>query len=155
LFNHVIDIICDAFNFYYAGVFLTDPHQPQYALLRTGRGEIGRTMVEQGHKLEIADTSMIGWCISHRQARIAPDIGLDAVHTGSPLLPETRSEMALPLIVGDRVSGALTIQSAVENPFTDLDITSLQAMADLLAMAIENARLTTELDEARRELGRK
>ena len=155
LFGQVVDIICDTFNFYYAGVFLTDPHQPRYAVLRTGRGEIGRKMVEQGHKLEIADTSMIGWCINHRQARIAPNVGLDAVRIGSPLLPETRSEMALPLIVGGRVIGALTIQSAVEDPFTELDITSLQAMADLLAMAVENARLTTELEEARRELGRR
>lgn len=153
LFSQIVDIICDTYNFYYAGVFLTDPHQPQYAVLRTGRGEIGRKMVEQGHKLEIADTSMIGWCITHKQTRIAPHVGLDAVRIGSPLLPETRSEMALPLVVGGKVIGALTIQSAVENPFTELDITSLQAMADLLAVAVENARLTAELDEAHRELG--
>ena len=151
LFGQVVDIICDTYNFYYAGVFLPDPHQAQYAVLRTGRGEIGRKMVEQGHKLEIADTSMIGWCINHKQARIAPLVGLDAVRIGSPLLPETRSEMALPLIVGDQVIGALTIQSAVEDPFTELDITSLQTMADLLAVAVENARLRTELEEARRE----
>ena len=111
-----------------------------------------RKMVEQGHQLEIADTSMIGWCINHKQARIAPDVGLDTVRIGSPLLPETRSEMALPLIVGDDVIGALTIQSAVENPFTELDITSLQAMADQLAIAIANARLRVELEEAHREL---
>ena len=111
-----------------------------------------RKMVEQGHQLEIADTSMIGRCINHKQARIAPDVGLDTVRIGSPLLPETRSEMALPLIVGDDVIGALTIQSAVENPFTELDITSLQAMADQLAIAIANARLRVELEEAHREL---
>ena len=144
LFNQVVDIICDTYNFYYAGVFLIDPYQPQYAALRTGRGEIGRKMVEQGHKLEIADTSMIGWCINHKQARIAPNVGMDAVRIGSPLLPETRSEMALPLIVGDQVIGALTIQSAVENPFTEMDITSLQAMADQLAIAIANARTHTQ-----------
>ena len=105
--------------------------------------------------MQIADTSMIGWCINHKQTRIAPNVGLDAVRIGSPLLPETRSEMALPLIVGGRVLGALTIQSAVENPFTEPDITSLETMADLLAVAVENARLTTELEAAHRELGRR
>ena len=153
LFGQFVDIICDAYNYYYAGVFLTDPRQPRYAVLRTGRGEIGRKLVEQGHKLEIADTSLIGWCINHKQAHIAPNVGLDALRIGSPLLPETRSEMALPLVVGGKVIGALTIQSAVENPFTDLDITSLQALADLLAVAVENAHLRTELDEAHREPG--
>jgi GAF domain-containing protein len=60
--------------------------------------------------------------------------------------------MALPLIVAGDVIGALTIQSAVENAFTEADITSLQAMADQLAMAVDNARLRVELEEARREL---
>jgi GAF domain-containing protein len=152
LFGQIVDIICDTYNFYYAGVFLIDPHLTQHAVLRTGRGEIGGKMVEQGHQLEIADTSMIGWCINHKQARIAPNVGLDTVRIGSPLLPETRSEMALPLIVAGDVIGALTIQSAVENAFTEVDITSLQAMADQLAMAVDNARLRVELEEARREL---
>ena len=57
------------------------------------------------------------------------------------MLPETRSEMALPLIVGGQVTGALTIQSAVEDAFTEIDITSLQLIADLVAVAIDNARL--------------
>ncbi len=140
LFAQVVDIICDTYGFYYAGVFLIDPHQPGYAILRTGRGEAGRKMVELGHKLEIADTSMIGWCIKHEQARIALDVGQDAVHFDNPCLPDTRSEMALPLIVGDEVIGALTVQSVEEAAFSELDITSLQAMADQLAIAIENAR---------------
>jgi GAF domain-containing protein len=152
LFGRIVDIICETYNFYYAGVFLIDPHLPQYAVLRMGRGEIGRKMVEQQHQLEIGDTSMIGWCINHKQARIASNVELDTVRIGSPLLPETRSEMALPLIVAGDVIGALTIQSAVENPFTEVDITSLQAMADQLAVAVENARLRAKLEEAQREL---
>lgn len=140
LFSQVVDIICDTYEFYYAGVFLIDPHQPDYAVLRTGRGEAGRKMVERGHKLEIADKSMIGWCINHKQARIALDVGQDAVHFDNPLLPQTRSEMALPLIVSGEVIGALTVQSVEEAAFSEMDITSLQAMADQLAIAIENAR---------------
>jgi GAF domain-containing protein len=78
--------------------------------------------------------------IKHQQARIAPRAGQDAVRLQTRMLPETRSEMALPLIVGDQVIGALTIQSAVEDAFTEMDITSLQGMADQLAIAIQNAR---------------
>ena len=151
LFGQVVDIICDTYGFYYAGVFLLDPHQPGFAILRVGRGEIGHKLVEQGHKLEIADTSMIGWCINHQRARIAPRAGQDAVRFQTRMLPETRSEMALPLIVGGQVIGALTIQSAVPDAFTQIDITSLQLIADLLAVAIENARLRARLKEAKAE----
>jgi GAF domain-containing protein len=70
LFSQVVDIICDTYNFYYAGVFLLDPHQPGHAVLRAGRGEIGRAMVKQEHKLKTADTSMIGWCINHRRGAL-------------------------------------------------------------------------------------
>ena len=143
LFGQVVDIICDTYGFYYAGVFLIDPHEPESASLRTGRGELGRKLVEQGHQLKIDDTSMIGWCIGHKRARITPDVYRDSVHR--KVLPETRSEMALPLMIGDDVIGALTIQSAQNDAFTDMDITSLQAMADQLAIAIENARLHTQL----------
>jgi GAF domain-containing protein/anti-sigma regulatory factor (Ser/Thr protein kinase) len=153
LFSQVVDIICDTYGFYYAGVFLIDLHQPEYAVLHSGRGEVGRKLVEQGHKLEIADTSMIGWCIKHGQARIALDVGKDTVHHRVPTLPETRSEMALPLMVGDQVIGALTIQSAQEAAFSPLDITSLQVMADQLAIAIQNAHTYAQSQRRARLLG--
>ncbi|MBN1890007.1 MAG: GAF domain-containing protein [Thermoflexales bacterium] len=140
LFSQVVDIICDAYGFYYAGVFLLDPHQPGWAVLRTGRGEAGRKMVDLGHKLQVGDTSMIGWCIHHQQARIALDVGQDAVRFENPHLPDTRSEMALPLIVGAEAIGALTVQSVEEAAFSEMDITSLQAMANHLAVAIQNAQ---------------
>jgi len=140
LFEKVVDIICDTYGFYYSGVFLIDAHEPGYAVLQAGRGEIGRQLVQQRHRLQVADTSMIGWCIGHQQARIAPDVDLDAVHHGVASLPETRSEMALPLIVGGDSIGALTIQSAQENAFNEMDVTSLQAMANQLAVAIKNAQ---------------
>ncbi len=152
LFSQVVDIICDTYEFYYAGVFLVDPHQPGYAVLRVGRGEAGRKMVEQGHKLKIGDTSMIGWCINHKQARIALDVGQDAVRFDNPHLPATRSEMALPLIVGDEAIGAVTVQSVEEAAFSDIDITSLQAMANQLAIAIKNAQMHTQAQRRARLL---
>jgi len=153
LLNRTVDIICDAYGFYYAGVFLLD-ETGEWAVLRAGRGDAGAAMVAAGHKLKVGGHSMIGTCVDRRQARIALDVGEEPVHFKNPYLPHTRSEMALPLAVGDEVIGALTVQSIEEAAFSDEDITSLQAMADQLAVAINNARLLKELEAVHAELVR-
>lgn len=143
LMRQTVDTICDAFGFYYAGVFLLDD-AGEYAVLRAGRGEAGAAMVAEGHKLKVGGTSMIGAATSLREARIALDVGEEPVFFRNPHLPGTRSEMGLPLVMGDEVIGALTVQSTEEAAFTTEDITALQAMADQLAIAIQNARLHQE-----------
>ncbi|HID62550.1 MAG TPA: GAF domain-containing protein, partial [Anaerolineae bacterium] len=150
LLPEVVNLIRDRFNFYYVGLFLLDA-SGEYAVLRAGTGEAGRQMLEMGHKLEVGGTSMIGWCTAHSKARIALDVGKEAVRFDNPLLPETRSEMALPLISRGRVIGAMTIQSDKPAAFSEEDIAALQTMADQLANAIENARLFEE-EQAQRRL---
>jgi len=140
LFNRTVDIICEEFGFYYAGVFTVD-ETGEWAVLKAGRGEAGRAMLAERHKLHIGGNSMIGAAIENRSGRIALDVGKEAVFFRNPFLPRTRSEMALPLIAGDEVIGALTVQSEVEAAFKDEDIAALQTMADQLAVAISNARL--------------
>ncbi|NOH03883.1 MAG: GAF domain-containing protein [Chloroflexi bacterium] len=140
LFQRTVDIICDEFGFYYAGVFLVDETN-QYAVLRAGRGEPGKAMLREGHRLAIGGNSMIGACIANKRGRIALDVGEEAVFFENPHLPKTRSEMALPLIVGDEAIGALTVQSTEEAAFHEEDIDALQTMADQLAVAIQNAKL--------------
>jgi light-regulated signal transduction histidine kinase (bacteriophytochrome) len=102
-------------------------------------------MLTNGHKLPIGEASMVGWSVTNRQPRIAHDVGLDAVHFDNPLLPYTRSEMAVPLIARGDVIGALTVQSAVEAAFSEEDIAVLQVMTDLVAIAIENADLHSQI----------
>ncbi len=153
LLNKTVDIICDVYGFYYAGVFLID-ETGEWAVLRAGRGEAGAKMVAEGHKLRVDGHSMIGAATGQRKARIALDVGEEPVHFKNPYLPHTRSEMALPLIFRDEVIGAITVQSVEEAAFTDDDITSLQAMADQLAVAIRNAKLLKELEAAHAELVR-
>jgi GAF domain-containing protein len=143
LLSEVVDLIRDRFDFYYVGLFLID-EGGEHAVLRAGTGEAGRRMLEMGHKLEVGGTSMIGWCTAQGKARIALDVGKEAVRFENPLLPETRSEMALPLISRGRVIGAMTIQSTKPAAFSEEDITTLQTMADQVANAIENARLLEE-----------
>lgn len=141
LINTSVNLIRDQFDFYYVGLFLVDEAR-EWAILRAGTGEAGRIQVEKNHRLKIGGGSMIGWSIENRQARIALDVGEEGVHFQKNLfLPDTHSEMALPLISRDVVIGALTVQSIERGAFSDEDITLLQTMADQLANAIENARL--------------
>jgi len=151
LFQRTVDIICDEFGFYYAGVFLIDDKK-QYAVLRAGRGDAGKAMINEGHKLAIGGNSMIGASIANRQGRIALDVGHEAVFFENPHLPKTRSEMALPLVVGDEVIGALTVQSTEEAAFHDEDIAALQTMADQLAIAIQNSNLHRQAERRSRLL---
>lgn len=153
LLPKTVNIICDAYSFYYAGVFLIDD-AGEFAVLRAGRGEPGRIMMENNHKLAVGGNSMIGACTALNEARISLDVDTEKVWYPNPVLPETRSEMALPLAVGDKVIGAVTVQSTAAAAFSDEDIASLQAMANQLAIALENARQRRELEEAHAELVR-
>jgi len=143
LVRQAVDLIRDRFDLYYASLFLLD-ESGHRAVLRAGTGEPGRQMLKAGHKLEVGGQSMVGWCTANAQARIALDVGEEAVRFDNPLLPETRSEMALPLTSRGQVIGALDVQSVEEGAFSDEDITVLQTMADQIAVAIDNARLFAE-----------
>jgi len=150
-----IDLIRERFDLYYVGLFLVDQtmgldHQPgEWANLVAGTGEVGRQMVKQGYRLKVGGDSMIGQCIASREARIALDVGEETVRFANPLLPETRSELVLPLIARGKAIGALTIQSSQKAAFTEGDIAVFQTVANQLANAIENARLFREAQQAR------
>lgn len=152
-----VDIICNAYGFYYAGIFLIEQliDGQDWAVLKAGRGKAGRLMIEHGHKLLVGGRSMVGACTSLNQARIALDVGKEAVWFNNPFLPDTRSEMALPLAIGGQVIGALTVQSTQEAAFSEEDIASLQAMADQLAVAINNARLHQQNEQLFRQAARR
>jgi len=153
LLNSSVALIRDRFDLYYVGAFLIDGNR-EWAVLRAGTGEAGRIQIKNKHRLKIGSESMIGWCIQNRQPRIALDVGKEAVHFQNPHLPDTRSEMALPLIHRNRAIGALTVQSTEQAAFSREDIIFLQTMADQMANAIENARLyeqaQQELEERKR-----
>jgi len=156
LIQQVVDVIQERFDLYYVGLFLTEESaeqaaaQDRWAILRAGTGEAGRQMIAQGHRLKVDDASMVGWAVAHRQARIALDVGDagEVVRFDNPLLPDTRSEMALPLISRGEVIGALDAQSIRSEAFSDEDVEVLQTMADQVALAIGNARLFQQAQES-------
>lgn len=158
LIQKVVDLIRERFDLYYVGLFLVDHmgtsggESGEWAVLRAGTGEAGREMVKQRHKLNIGSGSMIGWCIANKKPRIALDVGEDAVRFENPLLPDTRSELALPLVSRGKVIGALSIQSSQEAAFSEEDIAVLQTMAGQIANSIESARLYKQTQAALEEL---
>jgi len=147
LLQQTVEFIRDRFGLYYVGIFLLD-ETGRWAVLRAGTGEAGRQMISQGHQLEVGGQSMIGQCAARGEARIALDVGEEAVRFDNPLLPRTRSEMAIPLRARGRVIGAMTVQSTEEAAFDEADIAVMQTMADQVAVAIDNARLFAQLQNA-------
>ena len=140
LLTRCVDLIRIHFGFYYAAIFLVD-EAGEWAILRAATGEAGLELLRQGHKLGVGSKSMVGWVTANNAARIALDVGEEAIRFDNPLLPKTRSEMALPLRVRGEVIGALDVQSTSLNAFTPEDIQTIQMMADQVAIAIDNARL--------------
>jgi GAF domain-containing protein/HAMP domain-containing protein len=140
LMTETVNLVRNSFGFYHISIFLID-EKNEYAIVRESTGEVGRLMKERGHKLAVGSESIVGWVTKHRQARIALDVGEDAVHFNNPLLPETRSEAALPLIAQDQMLGAIDVQSTDPSAFSPEDLATLQLMTDQLAAAIYNARL--------------
>ncbi len=132
------------FGYYHCGIFLNDERN-EYAVLRAATGEAGRKMLEAGHKLRIGEEGIVGNVISRGEPRIAVDVGADATHFRNPYLPETHSEIALPLRSEDQVIGALDVQSRQELAFTKEDLDMLQTIADQLAAAIARINLVESL----------
>ncbi|MEO5886960.1 MAG: GAF domain-containing protein [Anaerolineales bacterium] len=143
LLPEITRLVSEQFGFYHTGIFLVDESN-QYAVLQAANSEGGRRMLDRRHQLRLDLTSIVGYATSRGEPRIALDVGADAVYFNNPDLPETRSEMALPLRAGSQTIGALDVQSTDTNAFSQEDISVLTTLADQVAIAIENARLFGE-----------
>lgn len=143
LLNRTARLIRDRFGFYHVGVFLND-NKDEYAVLHAAAGDAGQVMLANKHKLLIGATGIVGYVAKWGEPRIALDVGADAVHFRNPLLPYTRSEMALPLKIGSNILGVLDVQSEKSNAFDENDLTIMGILTDQLAIAIERTRLLQE-----------
>jgi GAF domain-containing protein len=140
-------LIHENFGYYHVGIFLLDEHK-EYAVLSATNSEGGRRMLERNHRLKVGETGIVGYVTQNAKARIALDVGKDAVFFDNPDLPQTRSEMALPLVIGGQVLGALDVQSTEPEAFSEEDISTLQILAEQIAIAIQNANLFDEAEKA-------
>lgn len=159
LARELVEQIRRSFNLYYVGLFLLDETKT-WAVLRAGTGDAGQKMLARGHRRKVGE-GMIGWCVANNQPRIATEVHDDLQRVSTLELPETRSELALPLRSRGQVLGALTVQSNRVNAFDPQLVTVLQTMADQVGVALDNARLFSEshlvvtaLERANQELNR-
>lgn len=139
-------LISDHFGFYHAGIFLLDDER-RFAVLRAANSEGGKRMLAKGHRLQVGQTGIVGFVSAVGTPRIALDVGDDAVYFDNPDLPNTRSEMALPLRAGDEIIGVLDVQSIISSDFQEEDIEVLSTLADQVAIAIQNARTYEKMQE--------
>lgn len=151
LLENAVRLIREAFGYHHVRVFLVD-EDTRYAVLRQSTGEVGRQLLTSGHQLAVGSASIIGQVTMRGESIIARDTDYDPIHPRSELLPDTRSEVALPLSVGGRIIGALDLQSAEPNAFGEDMIPALQALADQLAVAIQNAWLFEQAEKNLREM---
>ena len=147
LLMRVTDVISEQFGFYHTGIFLVDSTET-WAVLQAASSEGGKRMMARGHRLSIGTEGIVGAAVARGEVRIAQDVGQDAAFFNNPDLPETRSEIALPLRVRNKVLGALDVQSKTPQAFTREDVSILQAIADQVAVAINNADLLRQLEES-------
>ena len=151
LLNTAVNQIRDRFGFYHVGVFLNDDKN-EFSVLRAATGEAGRMMLERGHRLKIGEIGIVGYVAGRGEARISSNVADDVVHFKNPLLPETRSEIAIPLRTKEQIIGALDVQSVVMDAFTVDDISILQTIADQLSIAFEKTHLVEQLRRSVDEL---
>ena len=139
LLPQITTVIHSELGFYHVGIFLVDTAR-EYAVLSAANSEGGKRMLERGHRLKVGETGLVGYATGTGKPRVALDTGADAVFFDNPDLPETRSELTLPLRAGEEIIGALDVQSTQPNAFSQEDINILSTLADQVSIAIQNAR---------------
>jgi GAF domain-containing protein len=146
----IAQVVSEQFGFYHTGIFLLD-EKNEFAILQAASSEGGQNMLRRGHRLRLGASGIVGYVAAQNEPRIALDVGADAVYFNNPDLPNTRSEMALPLSVAGKTIGVLDVQSAETNAFKAEDISALTTLANQIAIAMENARLFSQTRQALNE----
>ncbi len=140
LLSNAVNLIRERFSFTHASIFLLDA-LGEFAVLRESTGEVGAQMKQRGHRLAVGSQSIVGQATARKEPWIINDVSQEPLHYANPLLPETKSELVMPLIVGERVLGALDVQSERVNAFSPDEVQILQILADQLAIAVWNSTL--------------
>ncbi len=151
LMSRAIELIRSRFGFYHASIFLLDS-TGTWADIAASTGEAGQLLLERHHRLAVGSASIIGWVMANRLPRVSADVEDDPFYFRNPALPDTQAEMTVPIMVGQRLIGALDVQSSEKGAFGEADMRAVEAIAGELAFAIDNARLTEERQARLEEL---
>lgn len=144
-------LVSEQLGYYHIGIYLID-EVTQLAVLEASNSEGGQAMLKRGHKIKVGEKDIIGSVAELGTHRIALDFGTDSTTFNSPELPNTRSELALPLKRGNVTIGILDVQSNKPGDFTNDDVNILSILADQISIAIENARLFSQAQQSLAEV---
>ena len=147
LLPQVTDFIRNQFDLYYAQIYLLDEAK-RYAVLRAGTGDAGQQLLARGHRLDLAETSIVARTVQTGTPVLVSNTETSDVHSPNPLLPDTRSEVAIPLIVGNDILGVLDMQAIEAETFNEENLPVFQAMANQLASALQGTALYDEAQTA-------
>lgn len=151
LLNEAVERIKSHFDLYHVQIYLADV-QERNLTLRAGTGATGELLVQRGHRLPIGPGSINGLAAAEQRCIIVSDTQQDASFRPNPLLVDTRSETAVPLIADERVVGVLDLQADRPHAISETNLLAFEMLGSQLAVAIENARLFTEIAQTRREV---
>lgn len=141
------------FDLYYTQVYLLDASRTKL-VLQAGTGDVGRQLLNRGHYLPLSTASINGRAAIEKRSIVVSDTSASQIFRPNPLLPDTRSEMAIPLLLGDRVIGVLDLQSAQANALNQDNLPAFESLAGQLAVAIQNANLLAQVEQTRAEIER-
>lgn len=149
LLEKAVDAIRAQFDLYYVQIYLADEGQNRL-ILRAGTGDVGDALVARGHRLAFGAGSINGAAATTQQPIVVSDTAANPLFRPNALLPDTKSEMSVPLLAADKVVGVLNVQSNEVYGLTPEDFTTYTVLAGQLAIAIENANLFAETRAAQR-----
>ena len=152
LVKAVVEQVQAAFDYYHVHIYLFD-EITNSLIMAGGTGEAGRTMLANGHHVPISK-GMVGRAARTNTPSFAPDTAQDEAWRPNPLLPDTRSEIAVPIALGDDVLGVLDVQQNVVNGLKSHDVQVLEAIAGQTAVALRNARLYATTQQQAQQEGR-
>ncbi|NWF64977.1 MAG: GAF domain-containing protein [Chloroflexi bacterium] len=153
LLADAVETIRERFDLYYAQVYLLDPART-HLVLESGSGEVGRQLKASNHRLPLDGASLNTRAVNERQTILVQDTAKSPAFKSNPLLPATRSEVSIPLKAGETVIGTLDLQSAQADAFYAENLPAFETLAGQIAIAIQNARLLEEAQQARAEAER-
>jgi PAS domain S-box-containing protein len=151
IFSRAVNLVKERFGYYHAAIFIVE-ETGFNAVLQEATGKAGEQMKRREHSLTVGSKSTVGQATETGNAIVINNTALDPIHKPNPLLPDTRAEAAIPLRIGNRIIGALDIQSTQVNAFSQDDVAILQLLADQIAIGIDNARSYNIAQQAVQEM---
>lgn len=139
LLTHASDLIRDGFAYYHVQMFLVG--ESTDAVLAASTGEIGQKLLAEEYRVPLGSPTVVGQMLQSGEPVYTRGTRTDTAYTQHPLLANTRSQLAMPVLDGNRIVGVLDVYSLRRDAFQFNDIQALQIMSNQLGTAIRNARL--------------